>query len=149
IAYERLGQLHLEKPTAGQVKRLVSSALSQYEETFFAEIYRQLAPETRQSLDHILSPTERDESFDDEITRSVLHHIKGEAGKAGVRGVRELADQLKQIQAIALPDSLFAEMPLGYLRRYQQRVNIEAVSQLQRHPGSIRYPLLAIYCWLR
>ena len=54
-----------------------------------------------------------------------------------------------KLQQLALPDDLFADVPVKFLRQYQRRTGIEAISHLKRHPAPLRYTLLAAFCWLR
>jgi hypothetical protein len=35
------------------------------------------------------------------------------------------------------------------LQRYRQRAAVENAYEIRRHPASLRYSLIAAYCWLR
>jgi hypothetical protein len=56
---------------------------------------------------------------------------------------------LSQIEALKLPDNLFAEIQPKILRQYRLRAAAEPPREVRRHPEPIRYTLLAVFCWQR
>ena len=56
-------------------------------------------------------------------------------------------DKLQKIEALELPADLFIHIPSKVMESYRQRVAVEDLHEIQRHPAHIRYTLLAAFCW--
>lgn len=64
--------------------------------------------------------------------------------------IKHVAERLKRLQAVGLPEDLFRAIPLRFLRRYQQQASVESISHLQRREQDAHtYTLLAAFCWIR
>jgi hypothetical protein len=73
-------------------------------------------------------------------------------GAATVKHIQRVCDRLKGLQSIQLPEDLFEDLPLSYLRQYQRQVSVESPSHLLRRESTApeqMYTLLAAFCWVR
>ena len=67
-----------------------------------------------------------------------------------VANIKKVAERLKLLQQVGLPDDLFTDIPLRFLRQYRQQVAVESISHLQRRQDNPQtYALLAAFCWVR
>jgi hypothetical protein len=57
--------------------------------------------------------------------------------------------KLQQFRQLKLPQDLFRHAAPRLLQRYRQRAAVENAYEIRRHPASLRYTLIAAYCWLR
>jgi TnpA family transposase len=156
-AYQHLRELHIEPPTQGRIERLVTSALHRYEQSFFANTAARLPDSVKVKLRRLIYQKEElatdidlAEIEESDPSHYPLHDLKSGAGEAKVANIKKVADRLKLLQQVGLPNDLFAEIPLRFLRQYQQQAAVESISHLQRRqqePHS--YALLAAFCWVR
>jgi len=157
-AYNRLRALHIEPPSARQMRRLVRSALHRYEQAIFVQTAERLSPEVRQRLQDLMGHTEEvddEPSLEGEATLGAgLNDLKIGAGAPNVKNVKQVCQRLKQLQALALPSDLFTGVPLDFLRQCRQQVAVESPSHLQRRlkepAGEAQtFSMLAAFCWVR
>lgn len=157
IAYQHLKDQLIEPPTAGRMKRLVLSAIHQYEREFFSETAKHIPAETRNRLRQLVYRKREiaiDESlaengFQDDPLDYPIHELRSDAGEAKVKTIKAVTVRLKYLQQIALPEQLFAEYPLRFLQQYAQQAALESLSHLQRHHTDQTITLLAAFCWVR
>lgn len=157
LAYQHLQSQHIEPPTKGQVARLTTSALHQYEQAFFEATAARLSEETKAKLRQLidqkeeLAPqTDLGEMLDDDPNRYLIHELKSGPGDAKIANLKKVADRLKLLQQVGLPKDLFSDVPLRFLRQYQQQVAVASISHLQRRQENPQtYALLAAFCWVR
>ncbi len=57
--------------------------------------------------------------------------------------------KLERIEQLGLPATLFAQASPKLLQHCRQRIVIEEIHEIRRHPDALRWTLLAAYCWLR
>lgn len=148
--YEYLREQRIEPPSDAQVERLVTSAIYQYQQHFFQQTYQKLPQQVRDRLRNLLS--EATNWREQTSGYAPLHEIKLGAGAATVKHIQRVCDRLKRLQSIDLPANLFADVPLAYLRQYQQQVSVESPSHLLRREATLpeqMYSLLAAFCWVR
>jgi TnpA family transposase len=50
---------------------------------------------------------------------------------------------------LELPENLFCNIPQKIVKKYKQRALSEDITELRRHPESVRYTLLSAFFWLR
>lgn len=157
LAYGRLRQLHIEPPTSGRMERLVTSALHQYEQSFFTHTAKRLSAQVKANLQQLIhqkadlaEQVDLSEKEEDSPAQYPINDLKSGAGEAKVKNVKKVADRLKLLQQVELPLDLFAGIPLRFLRQYQQQAAIESISHLQDHKNEAQtYTLLATFCWVR
>ena len=164
-AYHHYQNLHIEPPTPDRLSRLLHTALHRFDEQFCASISHQLAPETRARLDALLTTTLPEEPSSAEVSteaapdqeaaapaqrsRSAWQHLKQDAGQMNLEHTLEEIAKLERIEELGLPATLFAQTSPRLLQQYRQRIVIEEVHEIRRHPDALRWTLLAASCWLR
>ena len=135
------------------MKRLIQSALRQYELQFFQQVVAQLSVECCQKLDKLLENEDESQTQPEAKTdgNRALHllDLKLDPGRAGVNSILTEVNRLEKLRAISIPNCLFNFAPLNVLQRYRQRVASEKLSELSKHPPTIRHALLAIFCTVR
>ena len=119
--YRRLRNQQLEPPTDAQIERLVASAIHQYQQRFFQQTYDKLPLLVRGRLRQLL--LEASSWQEQTASYAPLHEMKLGAGAATVKHIQRVCDRLKGLQSIQLPEDLFEDLPLSYLRQYQRQVS--------------------------
>jgi TnpA family transposase len=167
-AYAHYKRLHIEPPTPDRMNRLLHTALHQFDEQFCASVCQHLTQETRERLDALLVtslPEEQQSSSAEQPpgentqldapspptqhTRSAWQQLKQDAGHMSVENVLEEIAKLERIEQLGLPVTLFAQASSKLLEQYRQRVAVEELYEIRRHPDALRWTLLAAYCWRR
>jgi len=161
--------LQIEPPTAGQIDRLVRSALRTHEELFCATLLQRLTPPLCARLDALLqapsapSPEtasaqplpdappceEATGSGHPEPGRPPWHDVKADPGPATLDSVIDEVATLHRLRVLDLPPDLFAHVPAKVLQTYRRRAAAEDVHELRRHPAALRATLLSAFCWVR
>ena len=158
LVYSQLKKHHTEPPSRGRVNRLITSALYRYEKRLFAQTFDNLFPETKARLRNLLQNSEElyvDLSVDaDELLDYPIHELKVGAGEAKVKNIKRVCTRLMQLQDIDLPEDLFKDIPLRFLRQYRQQVSVESPSHIRRRLKSPKrkaqaITMLAAFCWVR
>jgi TnpA family transposase len=157
LAYQRLRNLHIEPPTRGQMDRLITAAVYQYEQSFFRATLERLPEEVKANLRHLIhvkadlsQSLDLEEPISDAPSSYLIHDLKCGPGDAKVANIKKVAQRLNLLQQVGLPDDLFLDIPLRFLRQYQQQAAVESISHLQRrHENPQTYALLAAFCWVR
>lgn len=163
----------LDPPTSDRIQRLVHSALRRFDERFCASMMKQLSSETRRRLDDLLTvlspeteePQEMRSSqaempgveekevlpLEPALSRapSALHVLKQDAGPVGLASVLQEIAKLERIHQMALPADLFSQVSPKILQGYRQRIAVEELQEVRRHPDPIRLTLLSAFCWVR
>jgi TnpA family transposase len=149
LTYERFRTLRRTPPTAEQVETLINGAISTYEQHFYQALYRKLPQDLCQKLASLLGPSETATENDDAYIP--LHDLKEDPGEPNVASVKITVTRLEQLQALNIPQDLFAGYSQRFLQKYKQRVASEKPSSLRRHlkTPAIGYTLLATFCGLR
>jgi hypothetical protein len=62
--------------------------------------------------------------------------------------LQEIA-KLERIHQLGLPADLFAQVSAKTLDSFRNRIAVEDLQEVRRHPDPIRFTLLAGYCWRR
>ena len=158
LVYDRLRKLHIEPPSQGRVKRLVTSAIHRYEQTFFTQTVKRLSPEVKIRLHGLIyHGGELGDNLSinaDEIMHYPIHELKVGAGSPQVKNIKRVCARLKQLQDIGLPENLFAGIPLRFLRQYRQQVAVESPSHLRvrskDQTSEVQtLAMLTAFCWAR
>jgi hypothetical protein len=137
---ERYKQLKSELPTPSRRERLAHSALHMVDGQFFTTLAQALFPETRALLDTMRTETSAARS---------LTTLKADPGGHSLETLLTEVAKVPQLQRLALPHHLLTPLSARYLRRLKLRVATETLHELRRHPESIRYALLAVFCYVR
>ena len=143
IVYERYKELKIEPPLPKRVDRLIRSAVRTADERLYGKILVQLTPETQEKLDVLLSENTQTGNA------SLLSDLKSEAGAATLENVLSEIAKLERIRALSLPPAIFAGISPKRLLWCKRRVAVEDLSEIRRHPRSVRYSLLAAFCLVR
>jgi Domain of unknown function (DUF4158) len=147
-AYQRLRDLGIEPPTPDRLERILASASSAFEERFCTETVGQLPTATLGRQKALLSAaTEGGETAETEY--SPLQQLKMDSGRVGLDNALEAISKLGQLRELNLPLNLFRHVAPRLLQRHRQRAAVENAYEIRRHPASLRYSLIAAYCWLR
>jgi TnpA family transposase len=141
--------LKIEPPTKGRLERIVRSAQQSYEDQFCGQITAQLTKHTLSKLDALLDVPGTTESDSEENKRSTWYFLKTDTGRVSLDSVLDEFQKLEQIKQLELPDTLFAHVPAKTLEGYRQRIAVEDLIEIRRHPEAVRYTLMAAFCWVR
>ena len=143
IVYERYKELKVEPPQAKRIERLVRSAVRSADQRLYGKILSQLTPEAQGKLDILLSENAHSGNA------SLLSDLKSEAGAATLESVLSEIAKLERIRSLSLPPDLFAAVSRKRLLWCKQRIAVEGLSEIRRHPPQVRYSLLAAFCTVR
>lgn len=156
-AYQHYQKQRIEPPTPDRLSRLLHTALHHFDEQFCASISQQLTPEVRARLDALLTTIISEESSSAERSReslpdaegtasvqrsrSVWQSLKQDAGQMSLEHALEEIAKLERIEQLDLPATLFTQAPPKLLQQYRQRVVVEEVHEIRRHPDALRLDL--------
>ena len=144
---------HIEPPTSGRIERLVRSAVRTHEAEICDGTAAKLLPSTRQAMDALLDsslPSDAQDAEEGSDWRSTPFSVlKTDPGRVSLKSVLRELEKLRQIEALELPDNLFAAIQPHILRQYRLRAAAEPPREVRLHPEPIRYTLLAAFCWQR
>src|SRR6266702_6925451 len=165
--YSHCKEGRIEPPTPDRVRRLVHTAIHRFDERLCASILQRLSAETRTHLDALLTVmiTEAEEqketmsteqnaqaeegkegaSLEPSLPRpqSALHFLKQDTGPVGLERVLQEIGKLERIHQLDLPADLFAHVSAKTLASYRQRIAVEELQEVRRHPDPIRFTLLS------
>jgi TnpA family transposase len=145
VVYERYQDLKIEPPEPKIIDRLIRSAVRTSDEQFYATTMEKLSPVTRKKLDALLNPKTLSDGTTDNT--SPLQQLRSDAGACTLDSVLAEIEKLKQIRALDLPPDLFSHASGRVVSWYRQRVAVEDLPEIRRHPEDIRYTLLSAYCY--
>jgi TnpA family transposase len=155
-AYQYLRQAKIELPAPKYLERLVRSVLHQYERNVFGELAQKLSPACRIGLDRLLriKGSHRDnvesvESANQPLENLFWRELKTDPAQLSLDSLLTLISKLKRLRQLDLPASLFQGLSPKTLQRLRQRAAVEGLDELKRHPLTIRYSLLAVFCHCR
>jgi len=147
--YQRLRSLKIEPPTKERLERIIRSAVRTSEEEFCSNTAKQLLKETLAKIGALLVTEETLDSEQVQLKQSNFNNLKTDPGRISLDSILKEFDKLKCIWNLELPSDLFTNIPYKVLQHYRQRASAEPPRELRRHPDSIRYTLVASFCWLR
>jgi TnpA family transposase len=160
---------HIDPPTPDRIRRFVHTALHRFDERLCVSIMERLSAETRASLDDLLAVVsqnveelsatlsseqdvpalEEKEAPSPPYARSALSFLKQDAGSVSLESILQETAKLERIHQLALPADLFSQISPKILQGYRQRIAVEELQEVRRHPDPIRLTLLSAFCWLR
>lgn len=141
IVYERYKELKTEPPPLGRVDRIIRSAVNSVDEQFYTITLKKLQAETLEKLEALLTTDD-----DTAENTSPLFTLKSEAGAVTLKSVLSEIAKLERIHSLSLPVNLFVGVSRKRLLWCKQRIAVEDLHEIRRHPESIRYSLLAAFC---
>ena len=152
-ALKHLRELKIEPPRTIALDRIINSAVNKWEENFFKVLSERLSSTAKREMDLLLShnvaATDGDDNHSENEDRTSFRNLKADPGNISLKTIVTEASRLESIRRIDLPPVLFKGIPPKLLKRYRDRVITEPAREMRRHPGYIRYALLAIFFYLR
>jgi TnpA family transposase len=143
VVYERYKELKIEPPEQKRIERLIHSAVRTADERLHKKILERLTRETQEKLDALLN-----ENIPSGNT-SLLFDLKCEAGAATLNNVLSEITKLERIRALSLHPDLFSDISRKRILWCKQRIAVEDLSEIRRHPAPVRYTLLSAFCYQR
>lgn len=143
IALDRLRALKLEVSGFFHLDRCIKSVIRKNEEALFLKIYAHIKDETKNGIDAII--TMDSESLEE----PQLNQIKSEPGKISIDTVDREIDKFLQIANLDIDFEFFYQLSCKTIKKYKNRVLSEKLSDIKRHPDNIKYPLVAMFLWIR
>lgn len=147
ILYTMCRQRQLDPPTRKQLERAARAAVARHEKGFFEQTAAKLSGASRLALDNLTYPDETLPT--DYMDGTVMGWLKSDPGQTSVAALKATADRLRRLQAIDLPDDLFASIATRVVEMYARRAASEPPRELRRRQGATRFTLLAAFCWVR
>ena len=151
-AYFFLKEQQVEPFTLKKIDRYIRSAIHRFEKQFFADIAKQLSPESVKSVNDLLcddaktNSSQKDKITDDEIT---LRRLKADV--AGVK-LKHIAFEIKKlnfIRSIPIPSSLFDNTPRKLIKKYYQRIMAASPSNVLEFVPDARSASMACFVYIR
>lgn len=147
VLYEACRQRQLDPPARKQLERIAHSAIARHERQFFEQTAAKLSGASRLALDNLTYP---DETLPTEyMDGTVIGWFKSDPGQTSLATLKATADRLQRLQAIDLPDDLFANTATRVVEAYARRAASEPPRELRRRQSPTRFTLLAAFCWVR
>ena len=148
--YRQCRQWRVEPPTSGRIERIIRSAIRECDELVYKDIASRLTQKTQNQLDALLLTKKVDEETQEVIkVRSHLHELRQGTGAVKLESLLRETEKLEHIEKLELPETLFAHVNDQVVESYRQRIAVEELHEIKRHPDPVRYTLLAAYCWQR
>jgi len=122
--------------------QLIKDANHDFEKRFIQGIFKALSPSSKQAIDHLLRPVDEDVISQD--TRFQI--LSTDPGRPSLKTVFKEIEKLKAIEHLSLPRDLFSNIPAKVLHAYRLRAGTESITELRKHPETIRYVLVAAFC---
>ncbi len=162
--YTRCKEQLIDPPTPDRVRRLVHTAMHRFDERLCATIMQHLSVETRTRLDALLTvafleaPAREEkvpalEEAEVEIEtaevpqdpapprpQSTLHTLKQDTGPLSLERVLQEIAKLERIHQLGLPGGLFVQVSAKTLDSYRNRIAVEDLQEVRRHPDPPVYP---------
>jgi len=95
----------------------------------------------------LLSTEDTDETK--KTSGSNLSKLKMDPGKPSLENVLTVIYQLKLLDKVALKPEIFERIPAKFIEIFQQRCATESVREIRRPPSTVRYTMVAMFCWRR
>ncbi len=152
-AYHRFRAQCIEPPAPERIIRVVRSAIHACEDRFFASIFKDIPKKALSMMDKLIESAISDTDLDveklEEEEPPAFNELKADPGRVGLESVLREVAKLQVIRGLELPEDKLRKEPMKVLKKYRQRVATEDLRELRRHPDSVRYPLLAIFFYIR
>lgn len=152
IALNWYRERRIESPARVNCERFIRAAVSAFENELFTSIATQLSPETRQSIDALLTLSDRiddEASALDDDTVASLTTLKADPRRPGVESITMEIAKLRRIDQLRLPPDVLGHVTPKIIDTFFRRVATEPASELRLRVEPVRYTMLAAYCWQR
>lgn len=148
--HQRLNDLRIELPAQQHLERVVSSAISKFEDDFLKNTFKKIPQNSFKKIDSLIEKIVEESSIKDPKYGEIdLALIKSSPGKPGIKSLKKEIEKLIVLNDLNLPDDIFKNISRTVLYKYKQRTISEDISHIRSHPNYIRYALLAVYLWFR
>ena len=138
-------QVHgIEPPAANHLDRIIRSAVRRFEAQQQETVFGRLSPESKSAINHLLSSGNVESD-----NRSSFSNLKNEPGKPSLENILSVISQLETLDATGLRAGMFEGISPKLIAQLQQRCAGESIRELRRHSPSIRYSMVAMFCWRR
>ena len=150
---KHLYDIKIEPPKPIILQRIINSAVKGWETNIFKQISERLSDSAKAEIDRFLcnnpSNLNNSKESNDDDDNVLFRQLKSDTGNISLNSVIEETQKLESIRKVNLPQNLFNGIPHKFLQRYRDRVMTEPAREMRRHPLYIRYPLFAIFLYLR
>ncbi|WP_145600411.1 Tn3 family transposase [Yersinia frederiksenii] len=146
VALDWYRSQRVEQPASDELDKTIRSAVHHYEARLQGNIYDRLSIDSKVAINHLLSADDTDVP---KTSISNFSKLKMDPGKPSLENVLTVISQLKLLDKIALKSDIFEGIPAKFIEVFQQRCATESIREIRRHPSTIRYTMVAIFCWRR
>lgn len=127
----------VELPAPAKQNRIINAAVADYERILFATISGQMSTHCLEAIDGMFATSDESDA--------IFSVLKTDAGKPNLDSVFVELSKLSEIDALALPDNLFADVSQKTVQSYRLRASSESAWDMRRHPPPVRYTLAAAF----
>lgn len=140
----------IEPFSPAQLERYLSAAIRAHEKNLFASITNSLTDAGKKSLDRLLETSSAGEGVPVVDGGSIdFNDLKADPGRPGLESLfREIA-KLRRINEIGLTAKTFAGIAPKTIEVLRRRAATEPPSELKLRIDTVRYSLVATFCWAR
>jgi len=153
VREELLGHLLAERiipPAKTRLARIIASALHQAERTLTLRVAGRIPAEVASRMLALIAEAsdDPDEADQEEDGREVFASLKEDPGNVSLKTTQQEVAKLRAIQAIGLPERLFADIAPKVVTGWRAQAMVEAPSHLRDHADELTLTLLAalLYC---
>lgn len=146
---QKFSQLRIETPTGNRIERLIRSAVRQFEDQLFDTISKSLSDETCTNIDNLLITSDKENEEGSYDKPSLFSYLNSDPGRVSLDSFFCEVEKLEHLRSLKLPENLFNNLSKKVLETYARRAATEPPRELRSHPISIRYTLVAAFCWFR
>jgi len=153
---ERVGnwfqENRVEPLGATRLDRLLRSEMHAFETEILKRITASQSPDTMSMIDGLLASEEERllETASDANDQDVgFAQLRMDPGRASLDSILQELTKLGRIRRLKLPAKELSALPPKWLEKFRQRAGAVTIWDLRRSPASIRYGLVAAFCWQR
>ncbi|WP_048960522.1 Tn3 family transposase [Enterobacter bugandensis] len=148
-AFDWFREQRTEPPAMAHLDRVIRSATHHYEAALLSTIYHRLTDNHKSAIRKLLPDKQNEMDDDADNKENIFSIIKKEPGKPSLDNILFVISQLTILNELTLQADLVRGIPPRFIEIYRQRCAAESVREIRRHPASIRYPMIIMYCWRR
>lgn len=142
---------HLEPPAIDHLERIIRSCVHGYETQQLAIIHTRLSTHNQIAIDKLLANDNADIDEENNVAPTIVtfSQLKTDPGKANLDSLLVAITKFKCIDEVGLDSKIFQNISAKFIDQYRQRCATESIRELRRHPTTIRYSMVAMFCWRR